>query len=49
MILSDDCEESLSFDSFDIYDSSCSMGLVQETVLYSCAEDVNMEISSDNT
>ena len=49
MILSDDCEESLSSDNFDIYDSSCSMGSIQETVLYSYAKDVSMEIFSDNT
>ena len=49
MILSDDCEESLSSNNFDIYDSSHSMGSVQEIVLYSCAEDVSMEISSDDT
>ena len=36
MILSDDYEESLSSDSFDIYDSSRSMGSIQETVIFLC-------------
>lgn len=48
-MLGDDCEEHMSFDSSEVYDSSRSVGSVQETMVFSCVEDVSMELSSDDT